>query len=393
MPQAADTVLPPSARTSPLSLALGGACALAAAMGLGRFVYTPILPSMVEALGLAKTEAGLIASANFAGYLLGTLAVAVPRLPGPRLAWLHGSLAVVALSMLGMAAAPGMPGFLALRFVAGFAGAFVLVLGSTVVIGGLARMAGLAWAALHFAGIGTGIALSAVVVPSLHASGVDWRGQWLAAGLIAAALLVPALVLIRDGEDLDPARGGETRLRGAVGFTLAYGLCGLGYSVLGTFLVAMVRSMQDGPRLETLSWLTVGLAAVPSVWLWGVAGRRWGVRRAMAVASLIQAAGTSAGVLWPSLPGVLSASAFLGGTFVGITALGFTATQRLAPEPRRRVNAVISAAFGAGQMIGPLLAGVLADRTQSFVAPTLLAAGASLVAALILLAQRGADRV
>ncbi|MBK1662814.1 YbfB/YjiJ family MFS transporter, partial [Paracraurococcus ruber] len=82
------------ARTGPLGLALGGLLALASAIGIGRFVYTPILPTMAEELGLTKGEAGLVASANLLGYLIGALLAATPRLPGSRRAWLLGALAL-----------------------------------------------------------------------------------------------------------------------------------------------------------------------------------------------------------------------------------------------------------------------------------------------------------
>src|ERR1700760_4693718 len=96
----------------PLSLAFGGLIAMAAALGIGRFVYTPILPAMTEALGLSNAQAGLIASANLLGYLIGALLAATPTLPGSRRAWLLGSLAVSAFTTGAMGLASSMTVFL-----------------------------------------------------------------------------------------------------------------------------------------------------------------------------------------------------------------------------------------------------------------------------------------
>src|ERR1700677_1414483 len=82
----------------PIPPAIGGLIAMAAALGIGRFVYTPILPAMTEALGLSATQAGLIASANLLGYLVGALLAAPPTLRGSRRTWLLASLAVSAVT-------------------------------------------------------------------------------------------------------------------------------------------------------------------------------------------------------------------------------------------------------------------------------------------------------
>src|SRR5258707_14634050 len=105
---------------SPLTLAIGGLLAMAAGIGVGRFVYTPILPPMVEALHLSKSQAGLIASANFVGYLAGAIVATLP-LPGSRRGWLLGALAANAagLAAVGMSHSLGL--FLLLRPGAGFA--------------------------------------------------------------------------------------------------------------------------------------------------------------------------------------------------------------------------------------------------------------------------------
>ena len=122
----------------PIALALGGMLALASALGVGRFVYTPILPAMVEGLELSKAQAGLIASANFVGYLIGALLAAAPRLPGSRRAWLLGSLALGAATTGAMGLVSSLPAFLVLRGIGGAASAFVLVFASALVLDRLA---------------------------------------------------------------------------------------------------------------------------------------------------------------------------------------------------------------------------------------------------------------
>jgi predicted MFS family arabinose efflux permease len=48
-----------------------GALLLAVAMGVGRFVYTPLLPVMERDAGLTVGDAGTLASSNLFGYLIG----------------------------------------------------------------------------------------------------------------------------------------------------------------------------------------------------------------------------------------------------------------------------------------------------------------------------------
>jgi MFS family permease len=146
-----------------LALALGGLIALAAAVGIGRFVYTPILPLVVDDLGMTKGAAGLLASANFAGYLAGALVAATPVMAGSRRRWLLLALTVCALTTGAMAFASSAVAFLPLRFVGGIASACVLVLASALVLDRLNAAGRPDLAAVHFAGVGAGMALSAVL--------------------------------------------------------------------------------------------------------------------------------------------------------------------------------------------------------------------------------------
>lgn len=366
--------------------ALGGMLALAAGMGIGRFVYTPILPDMAAALGLSKSAAGAIASANFLGYLVGALLAAV-RLPGGRRFWFLGGLAGSAGSTGAMAMPGSMSAFLLLRFVGGVASAFVLVLGSAIVLDRLTATRRTGWAALHFAGVGAGIAASAVLVDVLHAIGTNWRTLWLASGAVSAVLVPFAVWLVQETRSAPPAHAPTTSHEppphGLRALTLCHGLFGFGYVVTATFLVAVVRATPQARALETVVWLVVGVAATPSIAGWSRIAANLGALRAYALACLIEAVGVATGGLWPSPAGALTAAVLLGGTFMGITALGFAAARAMGPQQQRRSFSVITAAFGLGQIAGPTVAGVILDWTHSFVGPSVLAAAAVTAAAAV----------
>jgi predicted MFS family arabinose efflux permease len=370
----------------PIALAFGGAIALASAMGIGRFAYTPILPEMVAALHLSASEAGLIASANFAGYLIGALIAAASFFVPRRRGWMLGALLVSALTTGAMAATSALLAFLLLRFAGGFASAFALIFTSSLVLDRLSESGRGHMAGHQFAGVGAGIAISAVLVAFLAAQHVAWQWQWLACAALSVLALAAVAILIPSR--LHAAGSGGGRNGTTLGVPLAalivaYGLFGFGYVITATFLVQLVRTNPAIMPLEPYVWLIVGLAAVPSVPLWTLVGRRCGTGEAYAIASLVLAAGVLASVLWIAPAGVLLASILLGSTTIGITVMGLVGARRLAAGSASRIIGLMTASFGLGQIIGPIFAGWLHDLTGTFLLSSVAAAALLAVSAVL----------
>jgi len=112
---------------------------------------------------------------------------------------------------------------------------------------------------------------------------------------------------------------------------------------------------------------------VPSVPLW------------QHLASVVEAVGVAASVEWVTIGGVCASAVLLGGTFMGLTALGLMGGRVLAGTKPQRVIGLMTASFGAGQMIGPSVAGFLAESTGSLRLPSRLAAAALVLGAVFAL--------
>ncbi|TWD54294.1 putative MFS family arabinose efflux permease [Agrobacterium vitis] len=367
-------------RRSLVLAAIAGALAMASAMGFGRFSFTPILPGMMTDLGLSASDAGLIASGNFAGYLVGAVLAGNSFASGRERGLAILSLLVNAVLLAVMALTSDVDVFVFVRFLSGVASAFSLIFSSSVV---LSYAAGSEHAqSTHFGGVGFGIALSSLlvfVIGQLHGLFrlAGWRLDWLVgAGVSFAATILVAAML----PHVDSARARqapEGKLIWTRKFLLllsSYGLFGFGYVITATFIVAMARMAHTGAVIEFLSWFLAGLAAAIALFVWHPLMLRLELVGAYCVALLLEAIGVFCSVALPGVAAPLVGGVALGATFMTITAYGLRLGRVLAPKSPRKALSMMTAAFGVGQIIGPLVAGAVAQRSGSFTLPSLIAA-------------------
>jgi len=348
------------------------AALLATAVGIGRFVYTPILPLMIAQAGLSAEASALVATANYAGYLLGAcltfLLPAVARSPGA----MRSCLLVVVATLGLMAATTDLPLWILLRFLAGAATAIIFIYTVNSLHAGVRDIPGFTtgWA---FAGVGAGIVLSGCGVFIVKAVGA-WQEAWLVAAVLAVVLAglgwsVPPARHVRTPAPAVKAKGPRWRFPLLV---MSYSLEGVGYIIAGTFIVAAAGETVP-PGLVGIVWIVVGSAALPSVMLWNRFAARSSSSTAYVCALLSQAVGMLVLSLVGGLVVATAASILFGGTFVAISTLALALG---AEGESPRSVAILTAGYSVGQIGGPI-----------FVAPMLSGGyqGALLVGAAIVL--------
>ena len=341
-----------------------------AALGAGRFAYALVLPAMQADLGLTFSQAGLLGSANTAGYFVGALvshralsAVGYRR-------GFYAALVLQSVTLALLAFGPGFAPFVALRLVQGVLGAFVFVGGAALLLASGSRATGLG---VYFGGVGLGMVASTVILPLM----TSWQMGWLLLGALSFALTAASFLAL-PGLREPPAHvvSAEGSLRGITLAMVVYGLYGAGYIGYMTF----VGSGLTVPLGSV--WIILGIGASLNGYLWGPVVERLGAVRAMRV---VMGALTVAS-LFPLLLHLPYLSAFLFGiSFLGvITAITSLFRERLPPASWSRAMGLSTAVFALGQAVGPSISGVAGDAFGGaagalWAATALLAAG-SLVA-------------
>ncbi len=365
----------------PWQIITGGICGLVLTIGLARFAYTPLLPSLQMQTGLTDAAAGGLAAINYAGYMSGALAATwIDDVRWRH--WLYSAgLWMALLTVAAMALTTWMPAWAFIRYIGGLCGATGMLLGSGLVLGWLMRQGRRPELGLYFMGLGLGIVVSALGAWGLAQWWPTWSDQWLAFAALGLLFFVPAwkwrppvpshLVVLHDAA---PASGLGSR-RWAWTMMTSYFAAGWGFVISATFTVAIVEREPALAGQGPLAWAMVGMAAMPAVFIWDLVARRVGDKRALLLAFGLQTLSVvlpaMSGGLWAALAGAVG----YGATFIGIVSMTLALVGRRAPNNPGKAMAKLTLSYGAAQMLAPVVAGYMAQSTGTFKGALWLTAG------------------
>ncbi len=384
---------------------------LFACLGLGRFAIGMLLPSMGQSLNLSYSQMGFIGTGNFVGYMVSVLfSGMVADYLGARNTIFLGLL-MVGSTMALVSQAMTFFQVMSLYTITGIGtGLTNMPLMGLISHWFLKSTRGRA-AGTMLSGNGLAIVFAGVFVPWVNkAAGVEgWRIAWVSMAVICLVIALVALTFLRN----DPAqkglapvgkKPGEENSKGQTARPLApcqkqggvsqkimvylgciYFFFGATYSVYVTFIVtALVNEHGFGEGAAGSFWAVVGALSIFSGPMFGglsdKIGRRKGLMMAYVLFTLVY---TLAAAPWPNL--FLYGSIILFGLIVWSipTIMSAAVGDYMGPAQAAKALGFITLFFGAGQIVGPAIAGSLADVTGSFSVGFWLCAGLTALATLL----------
>ena len=363
--------------------AVYAALILAIGMGFGRFCFTGIFPVMANEGSLTLDGGAYVASANYAGYLLGAL-LAINTHPNDSFKLCLYSILGTALTIAFLAVSQNVWFLIVMR---GLSGAF----SATAMVGAsswLLQYKGDNRASpILYAGIGFGILISAELIAISQHFGFGSAKLWFLLGGAGLLIGIPCILLMKMdsvGKTVDQI---DTGIHSAEVFdkwklVLIYGLAGFGYIITATYLPLIIKD-DLGIGIGIHIWAVFGLGAMFSCFFWHGVQAKLGSRNSLFINLIIQSIGVALPVFSQTLSSYLCSALLVGGTFMGFVTIAKSIALQISHEARGNFMAIMTTSFGIGQIAGPLVANETYDVGKSFSLSLLMASMALIIAAVI----------
>ncbi|PTH48789.1 MFS transporter [Staphylococcus arlettae] len=351
-----------------------GMLALFIVMAIGRFAYTPILPFMQVSEHMDSAQAGFLATINYLGYLIGAI-IPMYFIFKSKAIDLKIYLIINIMTTILMGVTEAYSLWAILRLVSGITSGTVFVLASNIVLEALRQAQKSNISGLLYSGVGLGIFTSSIYI-FFETHNDSWQLTWIVLGVVSLLGGMFVIFGMRDNptikidqtqhakiEDRQPLNAKFIRY-----FSIAYFCEGAGYIITGTFLVAIVKSIPELADYAALSWMFVGLGAIPSTVMWSVIAEKIGYDKATYCAFVLQIIGVSLPILSNHTLILMISSILFGSTFLGLTTLFMSTGQKLMYQSGGKSNLVASLTviYSVGQMVAPAISGVLIGASNNY---------------------------
>jgi MFS family permease len=367
-----------------------GTLGILACLGLGRFALGMLLPSMASTLDLTYSQMGFISTANFLGYLVSVLVSGFWAVKTGSRRFIFIALLIVGISMALVSQAKSFQSVLILYMVTGIGSGAANVPIMGLVSAWFASSSRGRAAGFMVIGSGFAIILSGKLIPYVNGmiGPEGWRLNWLILSGIVLLIAFVSLILLRDRPEQkglkpvgsetftaaaksEPDHSTSTSLhRKGIIYHLGaiYFLFGYTYVIYATFIVTTLVSERGFTEAAAGNfWAWVGFLSLFSGPVFGSLSDRLGRRAGLIIVFCLQA--LSYLLVASGLPGIFL---YLSIFFYGIVAWSIPSI--MAAAMGDYVGAVRAAAafglvtfiFGFGQISGPAVAGVLAEKAGSF---------------------------
>ena len=347
--------------------------ALMIAMSISRFAYTPILPFMQQDTSMNNQNAGLLATFNYLGYLMGAI---IPMFITIKSKVFDLKLYVMinVISVILMGFSEHFLIWSVLRIIAGITSGTIFVVASNVALEALRMANKQSISGILYSAVGIGIFSSSIFI-FLYTQAQTWKATWIILGVVALMAGIIILTSMKDNPSISKHSTSSNQNQGKalnrafiIPFSIAYFFEGAGYIVTGTFLVALIKTIPAYADYAALSWMFVGLGAMPATLIWSLFAEKIGYKMAIYSALILQIISVGLPIFSHHMLGLIVASMLFGATFLGLTTLFMSKSQELMYHTNQKLNLVslLTVIYSVGQMIAPMIAGVLIGDSNNY---------------------------
>ena len=357
-------------RNDNLSIIIAGIFAIIIGLGVARFAFTSLIPSMLTN-HLDITFAGILASLNFAGYLSGSLLSIFIKDINQKVLLFRFGVVLAISSTLALAFSSNDTIWIIARIFAGFAGAMTFVVGSAIVMTKLQMESKTKAMGIHFSGIGFSILTTDLINRYVLSNGGTWQDSWLVLSIFAFVISIYSVYILSFDKKVKQnvvKHGFDKSIFTffVILLIMVYFAEGVGFVVQGTFLPDIINNLPGLKGYGNITWTLVGLAGIPSCIIWMRLAHKYGSVNIIIIALLIQSVGILIPTMTSNLYLNLLSGVIFGGTFVGLVALFMNLGGQLAKSNPVVLMGALTTSYGIGQVIAPLYSVYLIDKYGNY---------------------------